>query len=190
MDLASYVIIVKKDGQYYIIPRFFSPKQLAKHKEKTDKVPYERWAKEGHVVLTTGDRINYQEIRDSLERDSRNFRIGECRYDDYGFEESSRLLAEEGYDMIAVTQDAPLMSPATNRLEKLILDGALVHNGNPCMTWCFGNTAVKIDNHERVRLDKVRSRGRIDGVVATVIGLTAFLDDDDDEGEYSGGLAF
>jgi phage terminase large subunit-like protein len=174
-DLAAYVLLIRKDDHVYLLPRVFTPAQLAKHKETTDKVPYRRWAKNGYVTLTDGDVIDYEEIRNSLKRDAENFSIDAVYYDPYGFEESRRLLEEEGFNMIEATQSPAIMAPATNHFERLVLDGKIRHNGNECLSWCLGNCTVKVDQHERIQIEKRKSTGRIDAAVAAVIGCVGLL---------------
>jgi phage terminase large subunit-like protein len=180
-DLASYVLLIPKGEKVYLIPRFFIPRQNAKQKEKADKTQYSLWERQGHVVFTDGDVIDPSVIREHIAEDAKHFRIGEIRFDAYGMEETRQILEAEGYEMMEVTQNSPNMSPATAHLERLILDGRIRHNNNPCLNWCLGNTTVKIDSHDRIMLDKMRSRGRIDGVVATVIGLTGLLAESEDD---------
>lgn len=180
-DLASYCLVIQKDDLYYLLPRFFIPAQLAKHKEKEDHVKYTQWSNKGYVVLTDGDVIDPSVIRKHLIEDSHNFRINEVRFDPYGFEESRQMLEKEGFNMVEITQNHAGMSAGTNHFERLILDNRIRHPDNPCLNWCMGNVKVKIDPNDRIMLDKMRSRGRIDGVVAAAIAMTGLLEENTEQ---------
>jgi phage terminase large subunit-like protein len=180
LDLASYAILVKKEGLLYLIPRFFTPKTIAIQQDKTIKTKYLEWEKRGWLTLTDGDVIDPSVIRESLMLDAANFQIDEIRYDPYGFEETRIILEKEGFNMVEVPQHSNHMSPPTNHLEKLILDKRIIHNGNPVMDYCVSNCKVRINNFGQITLDKLRTSGRIDGTVAAIIALSGLLGEEED----------
>ncbi|MGD9635978.1 MAG: terminase TerL endonuclease subunit [Pirellulales bacterium] len=53
--------------------------------------------------------------------------------------------------------------------------GRLRHNGNPLLTWMAGRCAVRQDHNENIVPTKKDSTGRIDGIVASIIGLSRAL---------------
>ena len=58
------------------------------------------------------------------------------------------------------------MHPAIEKFEGMLKNSELRHNGNPVMTWCASNAVVTSDPAENRKLDKGKSNGRIDGMVA------------------------
>jgi phage terminase large subunit-like protein len=58
------------------------------------------------------------------------------------------------------------MSPALRDLESLLLNKKLAHGGHPVLTMCMMNATVRPDPSGNRKLDKQKSRGRIDGAVA------------------------
>jgi phage terminase large subunit-like protein len=91
--------------------------------------------------------------------------------------ELERILAEEGVDLPLQPfgQGYREQGPAVRAFEEAILNRTLRHNGNPLLTWCVSNVVPNTDPTGAVKLDKDRSRERIDPVVAAVmaIGLAA-----------------
>ena len=63
------------------------------------------------------------------------------------------------------------MSPAVDAVETSILHGELVHDGNPILTWCVGNAVAVMDPAGGRKLDKTKTRFRIDGAVAMAMAL-------------------
>ncbi|MDC0325229.1 terminase large subunit [bacterium] len=59
-------------------------------------------------------------------------------------------------------------STPSKEFEKKIIDGNLVHDGNPAVCWCVGNAIAEIDPAENKKPSKKKSNGRPDGVSATV----------------------
>jgi phage terminase large subunit-like protein len=58
------------------------------------------------------------------------------------------------------------MGPAIDAMEASILDSKLVHDGNPILTWNISNAMVVTDPAGNRKIDKSKSRFRIDGAVA------------------------
>lgn len=184
-DLASYVIVVIKDGIYYFLPRGFLPGQLAAHKEKTDPgAQYTRWEKEGWIHFTDGDVIDPKTIRQHIAEDAEHFPPIQLSFDPYGFEETRQILeAELGIYCVEVAQTYGIMAPATARFERLVLDKAMRWNGNPVYEWCLNNCTVRTDQADRILIDKRKSKARVDMITASIIALTPILAEEADDGQ-------
>ena len=63
------------------------------------------------------------------------------------------------------------MAPAIDALEAAILDRRLRHGAHPVLRWCAANATVTPDPAGNRKLDKSRSTGRIDGLVALTMAL-------------------
>ena len=98
-------------------------------------------------------------------------------YDRWRIDELKRHLADEGIEapLTEWGQGFRDMAPAVDALETLILNGRLRHGGNPVLRWCASNASVTMDPAGARKLDKQRSIGRIDGLVALTMaaGLAA-----------------
>ena len=49
--------------------------------------------------------------------------------------------------------------------------GKLAHGGHPILRWMADNVSARQDPAGNVKPDKAKSTGRIDGIVAAVMGL-------------------
>jgi phage terminase large subunit-like protein len=65
------------------------------------------------------------------------------------------------------------MSPAFRDLESLLLERKLRHGGHPVLAMCAANAVIAGDPAGNRKLDKRRSIGRIDGLVALVMAMGA-----------------
>jgi phage terminase large subunit-like protein len=63
------------------------------------------------------------------------------------------------------------MAPAVVAFEEAVLTGDLKHDGNPTLTYCVMNAIVQSDSAGNRKLDKEKSRNRIDGAVALAMAL-------------------
>jgi phage terminase large subunit-like protein len=63
------------------------------------------------------------------------------------------------------------MTPALRTLESLLLAEKLSHGNHPVLKMCAANAVVKTDEVGNRKLDKKKSRGRIDGMVALAMAV-------------------
>ncbi len=63
------------------------------------------------------------------------------------------------------------MSPAVEALEASVVHRRLQHDGNPVLTFCFANAIAVMDPSGNRKLDKSKTRFRIDGAVAAAMCL-------------------
>ena len=54
---------------------------------------------------------------------------------------------------------------------KLTLEQRLAHSGHPVLLWMMDNIYIRTDPAGNVKADKEKSTEKIDGAVATIIGL-------------------
>jgi phage terminase large subunit-like protein len=64
------------------------------------------------------------------------------------------------------------MSPALRDLESALLNKRIAHGGHPVLTMCAANATVQADPAGNRKLSKIKSRGRIDGMVALAMAMS------------------
>jgi len=172
-DIAAYVLVFRIDDDYWLLPRFFMPGDLALRKTESDHVPYELWQRQGYIDFTPGDTIDYAYIRKRLNEDKEKYRITTIGYDPYGAESLRQQLEfEDNFSVVEVRQGILTMGPPTAEFERLIKEKKIKHDGNPVLNWMAGNCVVRTDANENLMVDKLRSTARVDGIQASIIGLS------------------
>ena len=63
------------------------------------------------------------------------------------------------------------MSPPTKELMKLTLEQKMAHGGHPVLRWMMDNIYIRTDPAGNIKADKEKSTEKIDGAVATLMGL-------------------
>lgn len=172
-DLSAVVWVVPVDDCYYLLDRIFIPENLIDEKEKADKVPYRSWVREGWILATPGDVIDYEFIRQTILEDAASLDVRQIAYDPYNAELlcNQTLRDKDGLDTISIKQSMDLMGPPSSEFEKLVKGGRIRHRRNPVFNWMVGGCTVYEDSNKNIRPIKRRSRSRIDGVVAAIMGL-------------------
>ena len=177
-DIAAYVLCFDSidNGPYILLPRFFMPKENIRQRSKEDRVPYELWASQGLITLTSGDIIDFDVIESSILNDANIFEIIEIAYDPWKAIEIVTHLESEGFKMTQIRQSFAVggLSEGTSLFEKTIDERKLLHGNNAVLNWMISCCEVKTDgrdNYLPVKPDRRRSYKRIDGVVASIMAL-------------------
>jgi phage terminase large subunit-like protein len=147
-------------------------------KEETDRVPYLAWRAAGHLETTPGRAISKLAILRRLTEIANLFDLQAIAYDRWRIEDLKQLAEDEGItlpEMIPFGQGYKEMSPALDSFEAALLNGNVVHNGNPVLTWCAANAVTASDDAENRKLSKYKATGRIDLMVAAVMGAALAL---------------
>ena len=81
------------------------------------------------------------------------------------------LALSVGLTLVQFGQGFASMSGPMKELEKLVLQHRLAHGNNPVLTWMADNLVAVEDPAGNIKPDKARSREKIDGMVALIMGL-------------------
>jgi phage terminase large subunit-like protein len=156
---------------FAFIPYFFIPQDTIRQRSERDRVPYAEWARQGHVIPTPGNVVDYEFVKDKIKEVTKTYHLAEIAYDRWGATQISIQLHEDGVLVVPMGQGFASMSGPTKELEKLILGGRVIHGDNPVLRWMISNVVVKQDPAGNLKLDKGKSSDRIDGVVGMVMAL-------------------
>lgn len=153
--------------------RIWIPEDLIADKEVADKIPLSDWVERGFVTPTPGDEIDYGFIRRDILAMHAESPFVILGYDPYNAAHlcNQQLGDEDGMNVIEVPQTMPHMCGPSAEWERLLNAGNLRHEGNEALGWMVENAITATDQNENFRPVKRRSRGRIDGLIACLIGL-------------------
>jgi phage terminase large subunit-like protein len=126
----------------------------------------------GYMTLCDGRQIDHARVGEwIIGWRARGATIRQVGFDPWRAAELAKTLEAKGLDCVSVRQGWNLSEPAL-KLESLIVTGGVEHDGNPVLTWCLQNAEICRDNNGKVRVIKPKDRRRrIDGIVASIIGL-------------------
>jgi len=169
------------------LARFFKPHDLLKAHAKRDKLPYERWHKEGALQTTPGNVVDYEFIRTQIFKDADKFKIahsgnekrepheGGLAIDRWNATETAIKLQQEGIPVVLFGQGYASLSAPSKELERLVLCNGFHHGGHPILRRHAQVAAVETDAADNIKPAKSKSTERIDGIAALVnaIGIAA-----------------
>jgi phage terminase large subunit-like protein len=179
-DLTAFVPMAPVGDVWHVRPTFWLPGAGLAEKARADRVPYDVWAREGALLTTPGPTVDYQFVAAFLWEFCAANDVRKIAFDRWnwlkpwlskvGFAEGQL----EGDDAIfePLGQGYQSMSPALRDLEALLLNGRLAHGGHPVLTMCAANATVQADPAGNRKLSKIKSHGRIDGLVALSMAVS------------------
>lgn len=179
-DLTALVLMAKHQGLWHVKPTFWLPDVGLFERARQDRVPYDVWAKQGHLIATPGDAIDYEFVAQHLVDLFARLSLRRVAFDRWNFRNLKPCLQRAGLSeefikehFVEFGQGYASMGPAVNAYEADLVSGKIVHDGNPVMTMCVANAVGKLDPAGNRKPDKESSRGRIDGVVAKIMAHAA-----------------
>ena len=172
-DLTSFVMVFPDGDKYHVVPQFFMPADGIRDRAKEDKVPYDVWAKQGFITLIDGPVIVPAVVAQHVAEAAENFDLQLMAYDRWRINDFTRELDNIGVQlpMQPFGQGFKDMAPAVDKLERLVVDHKLAHGGHPVMNMCAANAVAERDPAGNRKLNKAKSIGRIDGLVALAMAL-------------------
>jgi len=122
-----------------------------------------------------GGKIDHLAVVDYIRRDLADlYTITEVTYDPRFFEVPARMLEDEGFNMVEFPQSPERMTPACGQALEAIVDGLVVHDGDPDLG-AHVKAAVLRPNERGFTLSKGKSKRKIDACIALVIALWRIL---------------
>ena len=170
-DLSAFVLVFPREDRFAVLPFFWIPEDGMRRRDRRDRVPYTEWVRQGLIEATPGEVIDYDRIRARINELGQRYAIKMIAIDRWNATQLASQLEGDGFEMVAFGQGYASMNAPTKRLEQIMLGGQLAHAGNPVLRWMANNVSLETDAADNWKPSKKRSRERIDGIVALIMGL-------------------
>ena len=171
-DLTAYVAIGRVKNIWQVHPTFWLPLEGLAQKGKQDRVPYNLWYEQGYLKAAPGASVDYEYVAGFLWEQFQRLNIRKVGFDRWAFVHLKPWLIKAGFSEQLLTerfvefgQGTKSMTPALKVLEGEIRNKRIAHGNHPVLSMCAGN-AVVVGQDDARKLDKKKSHGRIDGMIA------------------------
>jgi phage terminase large subunit-like protein len=174
IDIAALVLVfppITAGEPVWLLPSFWIPADNMRARELRDRVPYGAWQQAGHLRATAGNVIDYSQIEADIIALAATYQIEEIAYDKWNASAIVQRLAAADLKMIEMGQGFASMTAPTKELERLILSAGVGHGGQPVLAWMAANCMTEQDAAGNIKPSKARSRQKIDGIVAAIMGI-------------------
>jgi phage terminase large subunit-like protein len=190
---AAARVVLASDGVLEAEVRFWTPADTLQERAAKDRVPYDAWVRDGHLIAVPGRSIDYafvaRDLADWLQA------AAAMAFDPYRLEDFQRELGDAGIESWVYEgpdkpagqglrlvrhgqgfrggmSDSPLWMPRSiSDLETAVLAGKLRVRRNPVLTWASASAVLEMDASANKKWEKRKSTGRIDGIVALCMAV-------------------
>tara|TARA_R110000782_G_scaffold24497_4_gene63805 strand:- start:1811 stop:3328 length:1518 start_codon:yes stop_codon:yes gene_type:complete len=172
-DLTALVYVAEYDNELHVKAEFFAPLDGIYDRAHRDRAPYDQWAKKGHLTATPGASVDYAFVAQRLVDLCERYDVESIAFDRWRIDVLERELQRLGVELPLIPhgQGYKDMSPALDTLEGELLNDRVRHGDNPILNWCAANCMIDSDPAGNRKLNKARSHGRIDGMVALAMTM-------------------
>lgn len=173
-DITALVLMFpprNETEKYILLPFFWVPEDTIPRRVKVNSVPYDVWEKQGHILATEGNVIHYDFIEKFIYDLAEKYHILEIAVDRWNATQMIQNLEGEGFTIVPFGQGFSSMSAPTKEFYRLLMEGEVVHGGNPVMRWMAGNVVIDTDPAGNIKVTKAKSKEKIDGIVAAIMAL-------------------
>ena len=159
----------------YLLMFFFCPEETVLSKSESKLTPYKKWVDAGHMIQTPGNVRDDDFIINFILDLHKRFNIVSTAYDDWEATNIAAKLQEAGIEMNEFRQGFKSMNKPVKEFEAMVLSQKLKHDGSPVMRWMMSNVVIVTDAAENQKIDKKKSKKKVDGPVAAVMSIGEFI---------------
>jgi phage terminase large subunit-like protein len=172
-DIAAVALLfILEAGKFALFVKCYVPEAAI---ENGVNEHYAGWAKDGHLIVTDGNMIDYMRIEQDVEELHSDYGIVELAFDPAYAQRTVQGFMANGISCVEVRPTVLNFSAPMKHLDGLILSDKIEHPDDPCMTWQMSNVVSKTDQKDNVYPNKERAEAKIDAPVAAIMAMNRAL---------------
>lgn len=148
----------------------FIPEGRIEEKNRLEKINYYDYYKAGWCIACGDRTIDYSVIEDyvlTLE-EKMGVKINSLGYDRYNAISSAQKWESEGIVTVEIKQHSSVLHPPTKWLSELVEDGKVLYEPDKLVELNFDNARCTYDTNLNRYVNKKKSNGKVDEVVALI----------------------
>lgn len=191
-DLTAFALMFEpscEDPLWRLKVWFWVPGVGLVKKSDSDRVPYIAWRDAKYITAIDRPSIEYEFVIADIVDLCGLYNVQKIAFDRWNIKTFRKDLARLGVELPELEefgQGYQSMSPAVKVFEKKLLDNALRHDGNPCLTWNASNVVADEDAADNKKYVKPSSGARIDGIIAAVMACGVLEETGLEQSVYEG----
>lgn len=187
-DLSAWCLLVPEssapDAPLHALWRFWLPESALKFLDKHNDGKFSKWVREGWIVATEGDVVDYERIYADIAQDARDFNIRASDADQWSMAPVIQRIEQVTgvWEVDAYNNTYERMTPGMTELMSVVKTGRFRSHGNPVARFCFDEVEVRKSpaNPMLIRPDKPerdKVGKRIDAVPTAAMACSAWKRD-------------
>ena len=148
----------------------FIPEGRIDEKNAFEKLDYREFVRNGKTIACGDKVIDYAVVEDFILglEEKYGVQVQAIGYDRYNALSTAQKLERAGYNTIEIRQHSSVLHPPTKRLKEKILAGEFRYANNKLLEINFQNARCTYDTNKNLYVNKKKSRGKVDMVVALI----------------------
>jgi phage terminase large subunit-like protein len=163
---------------YYAEFKFFLPEEALNLIPTHYRGIFDQAVQSKILHITEGNVMDDREISEYIKQQATLYNVKEVGYDAYNAASLVARLHDNSIPVKKVGQGMAVLNNPSKHVEKLIMQNAIKHNGNPFVGWQLGNCEVYTDvnGNIKIRKNEADKSAKVDGIIALIIAMHCSLD--------------
>lgn len=173
VDIAALEVLIPLDERQFVrFGKYYLPEATV---EMPENQHYRAWRDAGLLTVTEGNIIDFRVIKGDILWFCSYLEVLGLGYDPHQATMLVTQLMEENVPVIEFRPTVLNFSEPMKQVEALIRDRALLHDGDPVMTWAMSNVVATMDAKDNVYPRKERDENKIDPFIALCSAKGVFM---------------
>lgn len=176
VDLTAVSYMFYRDEKYYFFVDYYVPVDTLSSRVHADVSYYKDWVYHEYLKTTPGNVTDYDYITKDMLGVAEKVDIIDVYYDQYNATQWATQCTEQGLPLQPFVQTPGNFNNCTKEFERLMLSGGTVLDDNPITRYCLRNVELRRDFNGNIKPSKLNEKKKIDGVIAMLQSLAAWLE--------------
>ena len=173
-DLTAACVVIEKDGELYVLARFWLSSERIDEAQAADGVPYNLYVQRGLLYPSGANIVDYNDVFNWFKELVEKWELYplKCGYDKYSAVYLVQQMIGYGFHMDDVFQGYNL-HPVITEVEGLLKDRKIHIGDNDLLKIHLFNSALKVSTDKgKSKLVKIKPTAHIDGMAALLDAMT------------------
>lgn len=165
-----------KYPEFFVVKNYLYIPQAAID-ESSNSEFYKLWVRQGYCKCTSGNVVDYDEVLKDQIKLYKHTYLNKIGYDSWNATQWAINATAEGLPLYQFSQALGNFNRPTKEFERLIRQGKIIIDTNPCVRWQFNNVELKTDWNENSKPTKANgdNNRKIDTVISMIEALGTYL---------------
>lgn len=173
-DLTAISLMVPLTDKKIFFNWSFLPEET--YKEHPLKDLFDKFIKEGSLILTPGNVTDYDFVANKIREINEIIPVTDVYYDKWNSTQFAITMTEMGFNMVEFSQAIGNYNAATKEFERLMLTNELVVDKSSNFLWQMTCVSLKVDHNGNIKPQKTAWKTqKIDNVISCTTALGGWL---------------
>lgn len=154
----------------------WTPSAMVDRRVRDENIHFKHWIDAGLVNVTSGDFRDSERIALDIIEEVEGLEVVRVGFDRAKADIVVPRLMEAGMECEPWPQTPLAMDNVVQKMDELITNKMVNHQGNPVLEWQIGNVELYSDREGNRWVHKTKSTEKIDGIVSFLNGMKSYME--------------